>query len=138
MSRRSGGALNVVIVACAVSAGVHAALVPDHLAEGTGAGLGFLGSAIVLAGLAAALTRRPSTAALIGTIALLAGLIGSYAAAITSGLPLLHPMPEPVEGFAVFTKAVVAVGLLAAAHLLLRDRSALLLPVLPRPKGTLT
>ncbi len=138
MSRRSGGALNVVIVACAVSAGVHAALVPDHLAEGTGAGLAFLGSAIVLAGLVAALTRRPGTAALIGTIALLAGLIGSYAAAITSGLPLLHPMPEPVEGLAVFTKAVEAVGLLAAAHLLLRDRPALLLPVLPRPKGTLT
>ena len=98
MSRRSGRALNVVIVACAISAGVHAALVPDHLAEGTGAGLAFLGSAIVLAGLVAALTRRPGTAALIGTIALLAGLIGSYAAAITSGLPLLHPMPEPVEG----------------------------------------
>jgi hypothetical protein len=92
----------------------------------------------VLAGLAAALTRRPSTAALVGAIALLAGLIGSYAAAITSGLPLLHPMPEPVEGLAVFTKAVEAVGLLAAAHLLLRDRPALLLPVLPRPKGKLT
>jgi hypothetical protein len=138
MSRRSGRALNVVIAACAVSAGVHAALVPDHLAEGTGAGLAFLGSAIVLAGLAAALTRRPSTAALIGTIALLAGLIGSYAAAITSGLPLLHPMPEPVEGLAVFAKAVEAVGVLAAAHLLLRDRPALLLTVLPRPKGTLT
>src|SRR5262245_33026496 len=98
MSRRSGPVLNVVIVACAVSAGVHAALVPEHLAEGTGAGLAFLGSAIVLAGLAAALTRRPSAAALIGAIAVFTGLIGSYGAAITSGLPLLHPMPEPVEG----------------------------------------
>jgi hypothetical protein len=138
MSRRSGWALNVVIVACAVSAGVHTALVPEHLAEGTAAGLAFLASAVVVGGLAAALTRRPSAAVLIGTSAVLAGLIGSYAAAITSGLPLLHPMPEAVEGLAVLTKAVEAVGLLAAAHLLRGDRSGVLLPVLPRPKGTLT
>jgi len=138
MSRRSGWALNVVIVACAVSAGVHAALVPEHLTEGTAAGLAFLASAVVLAGLAAALTRRPGAALLISTSAVLAGLIGSYAAAITTGLPLLHPMPEPVEGLAVLTKAVEAVGLLAAMHLLRRDRSGVLLPVLTRPKGTLT
>jgi hypothetical protein len=128
---------DVVIVACAISAGVHAALAPDHFAEGTGAGLGFLGSAIVLAGLVAALTLRPSPVALAGAIMLLAGLIASYALAITSGLPLVHPEPEPAGGLALATKVVEAAGLLAATHLLRRDRPAFA-PALPRPKGTLT
>lgn len=126
---------DAVIVACAISAGIHAALTPDHLAEGTGSGLGFLGAAVLLAALAAELTRRPSAAVLVGTVAVLAGLIGSYALAITSGLPLLHPEPEPVDGLALFTKAIEAGGLLAAAHLLWRGRPALAL-TLPRPKGT--
>ena len=34
--------VELVILACAVSAGIHAALVPEHLEEGTGAGIGFL------------------------------------------------------------------------------------------------
>ena len=42
----------------------------------------------------------------------------AYAAAITTGLPLLHPEPEPVNGLALFTKAVEAVGLVAATELL--------------------
>jgi hypothetical protein len=116
---------DAVIVACAISAGIHAALTPAHLAEGTGAGLGFLSSAVLLAVLAAALTRRPSVTALLSTVVVLAGLIVSYAFATTSGLPLLHPEPEPVDGLAVFTKAVEAGGLLAAAHLLWRVRPAL-------------
>ena len=32
---------DVLIVTCAVSAGIHAALVPEHLTVGTPAGLGF-------------------------------------------------------------------------------------------------
>ena len=128
---------DAVIVACAISVGIHAALTPDHFAEGTGAGLGFLGATVLLTLLVAALTWRPSPAALVGSVAVLAGLIGSYALAITSGLPLLHPEPEPVDGLAVFTKAIEAGGLLAAAHLLWRERHAFAL-ILQRPKGTLT
>lgn len=126
---------DAVIVACAISAGIHAALTPDHLVEGTGSGLGFLAAAVLLAALAAELTLRPSTSVLLGTVAVLAGLIGSYALAITSGLPLLHPEPEPVDSLALFTKAIEAGGLLAAAHLLWRGRPALAL-TLPRTKGT--
>ena len=54
-------ALDAVIVACAVSAGIHAALAPAHFAEGATMGGGFLGSSIVLAALAAVLTRRPDS-----------------------------------------------------------------------------
>jgi hypothetical protein len=127
---------DAVIIACAISVGIHAALTPDHFAEGTGAGLGFLGATVLLTLLVAALTWRPGPAALVGSVAVLAGLIGSYGLAITSGLPLLHPESEPVDGLAVFTKAIEAGGLLAAAHLLWRERPAFAL-ILQRPKGTL-
>lgn len=126
---------DLVIVACAVSGGVHGALVPAHFEEGRGAGAGFLAATLVLASLALVLTRRPASGvALTGAAVVFAGLIGSYALATTTGLPLLHPGPEPVDGLALFTKAVEVVGLLAAAHLL---RPASLLPF-PRPKGMLT
>jgi hypothetical protein len=127
---------DAIVVACAISAGIHAALTPAHFAEGTGAGLGFLGAAVLLAALIIALAR-PSAAALAATAAVLAGLLGSYALAITSGLPLLHRQPEPVDALALFTKAIETGGLLAAAHLLWRGRPSFAL-TLPRPKGTLT
>ncbi|MGH3073078.1 MAG: hypothetical protein ACRDNB_12540 [Gaiellaceae bacterium] len=125
---------DVVILACAVSAGVHGALVPDHFDEGAGAGLGFVTATILLAGLVVALTRRPASAlAHAGAALTLAGLIGSYALATTTGLPVLHPDPEPVDGLALVTKAIEAVGLLAASTLLRRPSLA---PTLPHLKGT--
>ena len=39
---------DVVILTCAISAGIHAALVPDHFREGTGAGIGFVVATAVL------------------------------------------------------------------------------------------
>ncbi len=41
---------------------------------------------------------------------------------MTTGLPLLHPDPEAIDGLALFTKAVELVGLVAAMHLLRRRR----------------
>ena len=52
--------IDLVILACAISAGIHGALVQDHFEEGTGAGLGFVAATVVLAVLAVVLTRRPS------------------------------------------------------------------------------
>jgi hypothetical protein len=125
---------DLVIVACAISAGIHAALSPEHFREGTGAGVGFLAAALILAAVAVGLTRRPGSALLLGVAAAsLAGLLGSYALAATTGLPLLHPEPEPVTGLALFTKGVEAVGLLAAASSLTAFS-----PPLPRLKGTVT
>jgi hypothetical protein len=126
---------DAVITACAISAGIHAGLAPGHFAEGTGAGLGFAGATVLLAALAAALTWRPSPLALVGAVVVLAGLIGSYGLAVTSGVPLLHPTPEPIDGLAVFTKAVETAGLAAAAHLLWRRRPELA-PHLLKLKGT--
>jgi hypothetical protein len=128
---------DVVILACAVSAGIHGALAPAHFAEGAASGVGFVTSAVVLAVLAVALTLRPAgTPPLAGAAIVLAGLLGSYALATTTGVPLLHPHPEPVDGLALATKAFEAAGLVAAVSLL-RRRSAVSLSLI-HAKGTLT
>jgi hypothetical protein len=120
---------DTAILACAVSAGIHAALAPDHFAEGSGAGAGFLAGAILLALFAVALTLRPSSrTALAGAASVLAGLIFSYVLAITTGLPFVHPDPEPVAAVALVTKAVETLGLVAAICLLWRSRIAAAIP----------
>jgi hypothetical protein len=125
-----------LILVCAISAGIHAALIPAHVEEGSAAGLAFALSAVVLAGAAAALTRSLSPVLVTGTAAVLAGLIASYAFAVTTGVPVLHPEVEPVEGLALLTKAVELVGLAAALDLLARRRAAHPM-LIRRPKGTL-
>jgi hypothetical protein len=123
---------DVVILACAISAGIHGALAPTHFSEGAGAGVGFVAATIALAGLVVWLTLRPtSSLALAAAAAVFLGLLASYALAITSGLPLLHPEPEPVDGLALTTKAIEAFGLVAALSLLWRPAVALN----PQPKG---
>ena len=126
--------LAAVLLACAVSAGIHGALVPEHLEEGAGPAAGFVASTVLLAALAVVLTRRPSRGALLATAAVLGGLIVAYAVVVAAGLPVLHPEREAVDGLALFTKAVELVGLVAAASLARRPSPV---PVL-RPKGTLT
>jgi hypothetical protein len=125
---------DIVILACAISAGIHGALVHHHFREGTGAGLGFVVATALLAAFAIGLTRKPSQIGLLGIAALFVGLILSYALAVTIGVPVLHPNTEAVDGLALFTKAVEAVGLATAASLLQRP----VLVTLRQPKGTLT
>jgi hypothetical protein len=126
---------DVVILACAISAGIHGALVPGHFDERTGAGLGFVAATLALAGLVVWLTWRPANrSALAAAAVTFAGLLGSYALATTTGLPVLHPDPEPVDGLALATKAIEAAGLLAATSLLWRPVAV----TLHQPKGTLT
>jgi hypothetical protein len=124
---------DVVILTCAISAGIHGALVADHFEEGTGAGLGFAAATVLLALLAVVLTRRPTQPALLAAAAVLAGLITSYALAITTGFPVLHPEPEAVDALALFTKGIETLGLVLAASLLRRPSLAF---TLTQPKGT--
>jgi len=114
---------DVVILACAVSAGIHGALAPEHFGEGAAAGVAFVVATVVLAAIAMALTvaPRPRTG-LVAAVATLGGLIGAYVLAVTTGLPVLHPEPEPVESLALATKAIEAVGLVAAWQILARRR----------------
>ena len=124
---------DLVILACAVSAGIHGALAPAHYREGAGAGLGFVLAAAALAGVVLWLTARPaSRPALAAAATVLAGMLASYALAATTGLPLLHPGPEPVDALALVAKAIETTGLAAAAGLLLRPLATVSLD----PKGT--
>jgi drug/metabolite transporter (DMT)-like permease len=131
---RNGIRRNVVVLTCAASAGIHAALVPDHLEEGAGAGTGFVVAAVLLGALAVVLTHRPSRRAVAATAAVFAGLLVSYLLVLTTGFPVLHPDVEPVGGLALLTKAVELLGLAAAL--------SLAVPRLPvtfvNPKGRLT
>ena len=126
-------ARDVLILACSISAGIHAALVPEHLEEGRAAAGGFAVSAVLLAVLAVALTYRVTPLLLLAAGALMIGLLASYVLAVTTGVPILHPDVEPVEGLALFTKAVEIAGLVAAADLLLANFPNLI----RHPKGVL-
>jgi hypothetical protein len=124
----------MVILVCGISAGIHGALAPEHFDEGTGAGVGFVAATVALAALATALTLRPaSQLVLAGAAAVLSGLLGAYVLATTTGLPLLHPDVEPLDGLALTSKAIELVGLLAVATLIRRPSVAL---IPPHPKGT--
>jgi hypothetical protein len=115
----TGLRLDAVIVTCAISAGIHAALAPDHFHEATAAGTGFVVATVLLAALAVQLTRRPGDRrALVGAALVFVGLIASYVLAATTGVPVLHPDVEPVDGLALFTKAIELAGLAASLSLL--------------------
>ena len=134
MSGRDAVARDLVVVACAISAGVHAALAPAHFQESTAAGAGFAVSAVLLVVLAAA-TRRPGQAALTAAALLLGGLVVAYALAVTTGVPILQPSPERANGLGLFTTTVELAGLGAALRLLARPHLEHLTLL---PKGTRT
>jgi hypothetical protein len=126
----------VLIASCAISAGIHAALAPQHFREEPGAGVGFLVSAVLLAVLCVVLVYRPASRIAVGAAeATLAGLLVAYALVLAVGVPVLHPDREPADGLAVVTKAIELVGLVAALGLgapgLLAGRFTR-----PLPKGT--
>lgn len=108
----------VLIASCAISAGIHAALAPEHLREEPGAGVGFLVSAVLLAVLCVVLVYRPGNRIAVGAAgATLAGLLVAYALVLAAGVPVLHPDREPADGLALVTKAIELGGLVAALGL---------------------
>lgn len=131
---------DVLIVICAVSAGVHAALAPEHLRESVVMGGGFIAATVVLLGLIVVLTARPdSDAALVATVLTFAGLLAGYALVAAHGIPVLHPEQEPVDGVALVTKAAELIGLVVALGLMRRGSAAAVagLPI-QQPQGVRT
>ena len=111
------GDAELVLAACAISAGAHAALVPSHI-EHPQLGLAFVVAVGVLLTVGATVVLSPGTARAAQAAALVfAALIASYVAATTVGLPLLSVEPEPVDGVALVTKLVESVGLVFALKL---------------------
>jgi hypothetical protein len=107
-----------LIVCCAISAGVHAALVPEHMRESVVTGAGFALSTVALVAAVVGLTVRPERRAVTSFSALaLLGMVVAYVVASSSGIPVLHPDVDPVDMLGVSTKAVEVLGLVLAIRL---------------------
>jgi Kef-type K+ transport system membrane component KefB len=108
-------AMQLLVLACAASAGVHAALAPEHWRESATAGAGFAVSAVALAVCAVLLDRRPESQLPVGAATvLLAALIGVYVVTRLTVLPPLAAHQEPVDALGLATKLVEAAGLACA------------------------
>jgi len=93
-----------VVGACAISAGAHAGLVPEHLREAPQLGVAFVVAAGLLVAAATALAIRPGSLRVARSAALLlAGLIGLYAASRITGIPLPEPRAEPLDAVGATT-----------------------------------
>jgi hypothetical protein len=111
-------ARNIVLIACAASAGVHAGLVPAHLAENAWLGLAFTGAVGLLLALTASLARTGEPRRLAApAAALLAVLIVAYWLSRTVGLAPLEEHVEPVDLIGVLTQVAQLAGLIAALFL---------------------
>lgn len=109
----------VTTLVCAASAGVHAALIGPHLAEG-GPLLGgaFAAAALALAGAALAVRQpRHDTWAPPAAAAVLALIAGGYLLSRTAGIPLLIPAAEHSDLLGAVTTAAELGGALTAAAL---------------------
>ena len=107
-----------LVVAGAVSAGVHAGLAPEHLHEWLPLGAAFLAAAAAAAAGVVALVLRPASlwpARVLG--ALLGGVVVAYALTRLAALPPLDPEREPLDVLGVCTSALEAVGVAAAVRL---------------------
>jgi hypothetical protein len=116
---------DTVVLACAISAGVHAGLVPAHLHE-SGRLAGAFAVAAALAALVAAWTalRPRSRRALAAAAVLLLGMIGAYALSRTAGLAPLGGERESLDALGATTQLVEAVGLASAAWLFTTPNSS--------------
>jgi hypothetical protein len=112
-------ARNALVVTCAASAGVHAALVPEHLKENAVLGGGFAVAAVCLFASAATFARARAADRLAApaTGVLLIGLIVAYVVSRTVGLPVGDGEVEAVDAFGVTTQIAQLVGLAAAVLL---------------------
>jgi hypothetical protein len=108
----------MLLAAGSVSAGVHAALAPEHLHEWLPLGVAFVAAAAVLGITVAALALSPSAlwpARVLG--ALLAGTIAAYALTRIAALPPFDPEQEPLDTLGLATKVVEAGGLVLALRI---------------------
>jgi peptidoglycan/LPS O-acetylase OafA/YrhL len=113
----------IVFLACAISAGVHVGLIPEHAHESTALAASFAAGAVLAALVAVALRRRPGSVwPPLAACALFAGLIAAYALSRTAGLPVGEGEREPLDALGVVTKAIEVIGLIAAVRLTRQPR----------------
>jgi hypothetical protein len=105
-------AADLTVFCCAATAGIHAGLVPEHVRGEPRLGAAFALAVVMLLVGGAALALRPEDRRIARIAALLlGGLIASYAASRTTGIPLLAPDPEAVDAVGVAASSIELVGL---------------------------
>ena len=109
---------NLLALAVAFSAGIHAALVPEHLEEMPRLGGLFVAAAAIGGFLAIALVSRPDDR----RISFVAGLfclgqIAAWALFVSVPVPGFPGTPEPIEPIALVSKAIEAAAVALALSL---------------------
>jgi hypothetical protein len=118
LSRRGWGTTALVLT-CSASAGAHAGLVPSHLDAEPRLGAAFLIAVVLLLGAAIALAARPADVRITSAAGLLlVGLMLSYLATRTIGIPWLDPKREAPDAVGIATSGIEALGVLTAVLLL--------------------
>jgi hypothetical protein len=118
----------LVCIVCSGSAGVHAALVPDHYREaGLGLAAAFALAAVALA-VAAVLLRsaRRDRRVPLACVVILCGVAAAYVLSRTTGIPFLidHPeAPDPVGLCTTAAEVVAALLLVVSLRPARKDRS---------------
>lgn len=105
----------LLALALTFSAGMHAALVPEHLQEMPPLGWSFVVAAALGAALACAVVARPADGRLARlAAAFLAGEILAWLVFVTVHVPGFDGTPEPIETVALVCKAIELFGLCLA------------------------
>jgi hypothetical protein len=119
----------LLALAVTFSAGIHAALVPEHLKEMPPLGYSFILAAVIGAGIAWALVTRPNDRR-IPAIALLflAGQILTWVLFVTVHVPGFSGTPESIEAIALVSKAAELFGIAVGLPLAGSRRLTLLSP----------
>ncbi len=108
----AGGRAGLLVIALTFSAGMHAALVPEHLKEMPPLGWSFIAAAALGAALACALVADPTDERLARLAAVfLAGEVIAWLLFVTVRVPGFAGTPEPVETIALVCKASELFGL---------------------------
>jgi len=103
------------VLAALVSAYVHLALTPEHMKEMPALGIAFIVSVVLSLAVGFSVVLKPDAKWPAQAAALLfSGLVFAYVASRTTGLPLLEPVPEPLDLVGVLTVAAELAGLAAA------------------------
>jgi drug/metabolite transporter (DMT)-like permease len=107
--------VGLLALAVTFSAGIHAALVPEHLEEMPRLGYAFAAAAAVGAVLAVALVARSGDRRIPAVAGLFClGQIAAWALFVTVPLPGFSGRPEPIEAIALVSKAVELAAVLLA------------------------
>ncbi|HXD67543.1 MAG TPA: hypothetical protein VNV17_23150 [Solirubrobacteraceae bacterium] len=123
--RSRGRRAGLLALAVMFSAGIHAALVPEHLHEMPPLGWSFIGAAALGVALAWALVTYPEDQLFARLTALfLVAEIVAWAVFVTTRVPGFMGTPEPIETIALVCKAGELIGVWLAVTIGWRDQIA--------------